>query len=93
MEPLSIDEAFLDMTGCEHFYPSLEAMALSLKRRIKEETGLTALGVAPNKFLAKLASDKNKPDGLCIIYPHEVNSFPRIARGRLWAWARSLSRN
>ena len=86
VEPLSIDEAFLDMTGCEHFYPSLEAMALSLKRRITEETGLTAsVGVAPNKFLAKLASDKNKPDGLCIIYPHEVNSFLRdLPVGRLW---------
>ena len=65
VEPLSIDEAFLDMTGCEHFYPDLESMALRLKGRIKEETGLTAsVGVAPNKFLAKLASDRNKPDGL-----------------------------
>lgn len=86
VEPLSIDEAFLDMTGCEHFYPDLETMAVTLKRRIKEETGLTAsVGVAPNKFLAKLASDRNKPDGLCIIRPEEVEAFLRdLPVGRLW---------
>lgn len=86
VEPLSIDEAFLDMTGCEHFYPDLETMALSLKRRIKEETGLTAsVGVAPNKFLAKLASDRNKPDGLCVIRPEEVEEFLRdLPVGKLW---------
>lgn len=58
IEPLSIDEAFLDMSGCEHFYTSLEDMGLHLKKLIKQETGLTAsVGIAPNKFLAKLASD------------------------------------
>ncbi len=86
VEPLSIDEAFLDMTGCEHFYPDLESMALRLKGRIKEETGLTAsVGVAPNKFLAKLASDRNKPDGLCIIRPEEVDDFlHNLPIGKLW---------
>jgi len=76
VEPLSIDEAFLDMTGCEHFYSSLEEMGLRLKQRIKEKTGLTAsVGIAPNKFLAKLASDFRKPDGLFVLRPHEVQDF------------------
>lgn len=76
VEPLSIDEAFLDMTGCEHFYPSLEEMGLSLKRKLHQEVGLTAsVGLGPNKFLAKLASDWQKPDGLTIIRPNEVADF------------------
>lgn len=76
VEPLSIDEAFLDMTGCEHFYPNLEEMGLSLKKQIKQEVGLTAsVGIGPNKFLAKLASDWEKPDGLTIIKPDQVEQF------------------
>ncbi len=76
IEPLSIDEAFLDMSGCEHFYTSLEDMGLHLKKLIKQETGLTAsVGIAPNKFLAKLASDWRKPDGLFVIHPEDVQKF------------------
>lgn len=76
IEPLSIDEAFLDMSGCEHFYTSLEDMGLHLKKLIKQETGLTAsVGIAPNKFLAKLASDWRKPDGLFVIRPEDVQKF------------------
>ncbi len=76
VEPLSIDEAFLDMTGCEHFYPSLRAMGLAIKEAIREATGLTAsVGVAPNKFLAKLASDFDKPDGLVVVEPGQVQAF------------------
>ena len=86
VEPLSIDEAFLDMSGCEHFYPGLEEMGQSLKERIRKETGLTAsIGIAPNKFLAKLASDWKKPDGLFILHPDDVSSFlPDLPVGRLW---------
>lgn len=86
VEALSIDEAFLDMSGCEHFYASLEEMGLALKRRIKETTGLTAsVGIAPNKFLAKLASDWQKPDGLFVLRPHEVQEFLNdLPVGKLW---------
>ena len=65
IEPISIDEAFLDVTGCP-----LDAITIGnkIKKDIKEETGLTAsLGIAPNKFLAKLASDLKKPDGFVVI--------------------------
>ncbi len=76
VEPLSVDEAFLDMTGCEHFYSSLEQMGQTLKNEIRKQTGLTAsVGIAPNKFLAKLASDWEKPDGLFVIRTHEVQEF------------------
>ncbi|MGI6651033.1 MAG: DNA polymerase IV [Limnochordia bacterium] len=86
VEPLSIDEAFLDMTGCEHFYSSLEEMGKALKDRIRAKTGLTAsVGIAPNKFLAKLASDWQKPDGLFVLRPEEVQDFLRdLPVGRLW---------
>ena len=68
IEPLSIDEAFLDMTGITGVAEDIAKAGLAIKTRIKEKTGLTAsVGVAPNKFLAKLASDLEKPDGLVII--------------------------
>lgn len=76
VEPLSIDEAFLDMTGCEHFYTDPEHMGSELKRQVFEITGLTSsVGIAPNKFLAKLASDRNKPDGLFILPTAHVDKF------------------
>lgn len=86
VEPLSIDEAFLDMSGCEHFYSTLEDMGTSLKAKIKAETGLNAsVGIAPNKFLAKLASDWEKPDGLTIIEPENVSTFLNdLPVGKLW---------
>ena len=86
IEPLSIDEAFLDMTGTEHFYSSLRDMAAEIKRRIRERTGLIAsVGVAHNKFLAKLASDSGKPDGLVIIDPADAQAFlDPMPVGRLW---------
>lgn len=68
VEPLSIDEAFLDLTGMELLMESPRAYAEKLKAEIREKTGLVAsVGIAPNKFLAKLASDLEKPDGLVII--------------------------
>lgn len=76
VEPLSIDEAFLDMTGCEHFYRSAREMGQAVKSAIYEATHLTAsVGIAPNKFLAKLASDSEKPDGLVILKISDVDRF------------------
>ena len=71
VEQLSVDEAFLDMTGTEGLYGSIENAGRLIKKRVKDELGLTvSVGLAPNKFLAKLASDLEKPDGFTII-PHE----------------------
>lgn len=76
VEPVSIDEAFVDMTGCEHFYPSLEAMAQAIQQAVHRATGLTAsVGVAPNKFLAKLATESAKPQGRRVLHPDEVQRF------------------
>lgn len=86
VESVSIDEAFLDMTGCEHFYPNLEAMGQAIKARIKAEVGLTcSVGIAPNKFLAKLASDWRKPDGLTILRPENVDEFLlNLPASKIW---------
>ncbi|RYZ65306.1 MAG: DNA polymerase IV, partial [Proteobacteria bacterium] len=78
IEPLSLDEAYLDVTGLDLFDGSATRIANEIRRLIKEETGLTAsAGVAPNKFLAKIASDINKPDGIKVIRPHEIDDFMR----------------
>jgi DNA polymerase-4 len=86
VEPLSLDEAFLDVTGMEWLYPDPATIAAAIKERIKRELHLTAsAGVAPNKFLAKLASDWRKPDGLVVVRPEEVAAFLRaMPIGRLW---------
>ena len=76
VEPLSLDEAYLDVTENHKGIKSAIYIAKEIKRRIKEETGLTAsAGVSYNKFLAKIASDYNKPDGLFIILPEEAENF------------------
>lgn len=76
VEPLSLDEAYLDVTTNLKELPSATAVAQSIQRDILQETGLTAsAGVAPNKFLAKIASDWNKPHGLFVIKPHQINQF------------------
>jgi DNA polymerase IV len=86
VEPLSIDEAFLDVTGTERLFGPPRELGAALKRRIRAETGLTAsVGVAGNKFLAKLASDWDKPDGLTVL--EEADVATRVAAlpiGRLW---------
>ncbi|WMU93272.1 DNA polymerase IV [Microcystis phage MaAM05] len=76
IEPLSLDEAYLDVTGQDRTNPSATLIAYEIKQRILRETGLTAsAGVSYNKFLAKVASDHNKPNGLCVIPPHKAQGF------------------
>lgn len=76
VEPLSLDEAFLDVTKNSLNNPSATLLAEIIRRKIRNETGLTAsAGVSYNKFLAKIASDLNKPDGLSVILPDEALQF------------------
>ncbi|HEV8695546.1 MAG TPA: DNA polymerase IV [Lysobacter sp.] len=76
IEPLSLDEAYLDVTTTKTGLPTATATAEAIRAAIREETHLTAsAGVAPNKFLAKIASDWRKPDGLFVIRPHQVMAF------------------
>jgi len=76
VEPVSIDEAYVDITGCERLFGGVGEIALTIKKRIKERLSLVcSLGAAPNKFLAKIASDMDKPDGLTIIMPEHVEQF------------------
>jgi DNA polymerase-4 len=86
VEPLSLDEAFLDVRGCQGLFGPAEAMARLVKERIRGETDLVAsVGVAPNKFLAKLASDHGKPDGLVVLAADRVAEFlAPLPVGRLW---------
>jgi len=76
VEPLSLDEAYLDVTESKTGLPTATRVARTIREQIREELKLTAsAGVAPNKFLAKIASDWRKPDGLFVIQPEEVDSF------------------
>src|SRR6266849_2496909 len=76
VEPLSLDEAYLDVTNELTGIPTATETAETIRREIREETLLTAsAGVAPNKFLAKIASDWKKPDGLFVIRPHQIERF------------------
>ncbi len=76
IEPLSLDEAYLDVTSNKMQLPTATRVAKMIREQIREELNLTAsAGVAPNKFLAKIASDWKKPNGLFVIQPHQVQSF------------------
>ena len=76
IEPLSLDEAYLDVTENKTGQPTATLVARTIREQIRQELNLTAsAGVAPNKFLAKLASDWRKPDGLFVIQPDEVDAF------------------
>ncbi|MEH6580511.1 MAG: DNA polymerase IV [Halioglobus sp.] len=78
IEPLSLDEAYLDVTGNEDFSGSATLIAEAIRQRVRDELELTvSAGVAPNKFLAKVASDWNKPDGVFTIPPEDVAEFVR----------------
>jgi DNA polymerase IV len=86
VEPLSLDEAFLDLTGTERALGSPRAVAEAIKRAIREETRLTAsVGIAPVKFVAKIASDLQKPDGLVVVEDGHVREFlAALPLARLW---------
>jgi len=76
VEPLSLDEAYLDVTGVETHQGSATLVAKAIRERVRGDLGITvSAGVAPNKFLAKVASDWNKPDGLCVVPPERVGDF------------------
>ena len=85
-EPISLDEAFLDISGMGSQYPTLGSIGRAIKEEIRSAVHLTAsVGIAPNKFLAKMASDMNKPDGLCIIpYGREREVLAPLPVRRLW---------
>lgn len=86
IEPISIDEAFLDITASWHLFGTPERTCREIKRAIKAETGLTAsIGLAPNKMTAKIASEVGKPDGLVIVTPESLLAFLHpLPVGRLW---------
>ena len=85
IEPLSLDEAYLDVTQPKQYLGSATAIAAHIRAAIFAETQLTAsAGIAPNKFLAKIASDWNKPNGQCVVKPQQVDAFlAQLAVGRL----------
>jgi DNA polymerase-4 len=85
VEPLSLDEAYLDVTENKTGLSTATRVARTIRAQIREELNLTAsAGVAPNKFLAKIASDWRKPDGLFVIQPGEVDTFlPPLPVGRI----------
>jgi DNA polymerase-4 len=86
VEPLSIDEAFLDITGSVALFGPPQQIAISIKKEIRTDTGLTAsIGLAPNKFVAKIASDLKKPDGFVVVEENDVEGFLRdLPISRLW---------
>ena len=87
VEPLSLDEAFLDVTGSEHLFGDGAAIGRRIKQEIRTELSLVASvgGWPPNKFLAKIASDVEKPDGLVVVPPDGVQQFlDPLPIGRLW---------
>ena len=86
VEPISIDEAFLDITGTRRLWGPPRTVAQKLQRRIHVETGLTAsIGMAPNKFLAKLGSELNKPNSLTVIRSGDIDHvLPPLPLTKLW---------
>jgi DNA polymerase-4 len=85
IEPLSLDEAYLDVTENKIGLPTATRVAKAIRQQIRDELHLTAsAGVAPNKFLAKIASDWRKPDGLFVIQPDDISAFlPPLPVGRI----------
>ena len=76
IEPLSLDEAFLDVSDCDEFRGSATRIAEAIRNEVREVVGITiSAGIAPNKFLAKIASNWNKPDGQFAVLPNDVDDF------------------
>ena len=90
VEPLSLDEAFLDVTGSQSLFGTSIEIGRQIKQEISDHLQLVAsVGVAPNKFLAKLASDQEKPDGFVVIDPDQVQQFlDPLPVGRIWGVGR-----
>ncbi len=94
VEPLSLDEAFLDVTGSEHLFGAAAEIGQQIKQAVREELRLVvSVGVAPNKFLAKIASDLRKPDALVVVPPDEVTKFLHpLPVERLWGVGKQSSK-
>ncbi|MBN4053240.1 DNA polymerase IV [bacterium AH-315-L15] len=94
VEPLSLDEAFLDVCGSEACFGSAETIGLEIKVRIREEIRLCAsVGIAPNKFVAKVASDLGKPDGFVVVRSDDIQDFlDPLPVGRLWGVGKASDR-
>lgn len=76
IEPLSLDEAFLDVSNCQHCKGSATLIAEEIRQRIYDTIGITvSAGIAPNKFIAKVASDWHKPNGQCVVTPERIGEF------------------
>jgi len=93
VEPLSLDEAFLDVSGSEGLFGPAETIGHQIKDTIRDEVGLMAsVGIAPNKFLAKIASDLDKPDGFVVVDPYGVQAFlDPLPVERIWGVGRQAS--
>jgi DNA polymerase-4 len=95
VEPVSVDEAFIDLTGTDSLFgPPAEAVR-QIKRRIREQTGLTAsAGLASNKFIAKIASDLRKPDGMVVVEPgREAEFLAPLPIERLWGVGKATAKS
>ena len=94
VEPLSLDEAFLDVAGSEQLFGSPSEIGRQIKSAIRDELNLVAsVGIAPNKFVAKIASDLEKPDGFVVVEEEGVQRFlDALPVGRLWGVGKSTSR-
>lgn len=94
VEPLSLDEAFLDVTGSQALFGDTESIGRQIKSAIRDQLQLVAsVGVAPNKFLAKIASDLEKPDALLVVDPDRIQEFlDPLPVGRLWGVGKVTNR-
>ena len=91
MHQVSVDEASLDMTGTRRLFGPARQLAMKMKQRVKDEVGITmSVGIATSPFIAKMASDYNKPDGLCLVSPGKEQVFiDAIGLGKLWGLGKS----
>jgi DNA polymerase-4 len=94
IEPLSLDEAFLDVTQCERNNNSATLIAREIRQRISDAVGITvSAGIAPNKFIAKIASDWNKPNGQLVVTPDRIDSFlAKLPVSKIWGVGKVTAR-
>jgi DNA polymerase-4 len=94
VEPLSLDEAFLDVTGSEHLFGPAAEIGRKIQQSIREEIGLiVSVGVAPNKFLAKIASDLKKPNGFVVVESNQIHEFlDPLPVERIWGVGKQSSK-